>query len=319
MVTRVLKRRRAWLLPAVILVMAMALRTVWPTLTEFKFSEARLEALALEFTREGRLPLIGVPSSADFDHSPISTYLYIPAFLLTTNPIPATIYGGLVGTAAVALCWRLSRGWSGGSPTAALTAMLLFAVSPWAVAFSRKIWQVAFVPLFALAFIGLVIAALVEKRRWRLTWALVVYALLVQVHPSAWSLAPALALGLILFRREVKLGPLLMGATLGVLTGVPFLIHQVENDWPVLAAMQALPKATWDLSAIRLAWDIITGRGIHALAGDAYPLLRIVPQLSWMLNILGWLTIGAVLTLTWQAITDWQATDDAQRQRARVN
>jgi hypothetical protein len=312
---------------AAILLLAMALRVARPTLTEFKFSEARLEALALELTREGHLPLVGVPSSAGFDHSPISVYLYLPPFLLTTNPIPATIYGGLVGVAAVALCWWLARRWPGGGVQAAWIAALLFAVSPWSVAFSRKIWQVVFVPLLALAFIGLLISALVEEptggsgrdRRWHLAWALIVYALLVQVHPSAIGLAPALALWLLIFWRKVRPGPLLAGIALAALTGVPFLVHQIENGWPVLGALKALPPATWDLLALHLAWEAITGQGISALAGGAYSLLKGVPQLAWGFSLVGWLTVVSALWLVWRMIGTWRATERQRRQQARVD
>ena len=48
-------RRELWLLVA-ILAVATVLRVGWPTLTEFKFSEARLQALALELTRGGIFP-----------------------------------------------------------------------------------------------------------------------------------------------------------------------------------------------------------------------------------------------------------------------
>ena len=120
--------RKEWLLLTAVLLLATVLRVGWPQLTEFKFSEARLEALALELTREGHLPLVGVPSSAGFDHSPISVYLYVPAFLFATDPILATIYGGLVNVAAVALCWWLARRWPGGGRWAAAIAALLFAV-----------------------------------------------------------------------------------------------------------------------------------------------------------------------------------------------
>jgi hypothetical protein len=311
--------RRELLLLAAILLLATVLRVAWPTLTEFKFSEARLEALALELTREGRLPLVGVPSSAGFDHSPLSVYLYVPAFILTTDPIPATIYGGLMGVAAVALCWWLARRWSGGGCYAALVAALLFAVSPWAVAFSRKIWQVTFVPVLALAFVGLMVSALVRGRRWSLGWALVVYAVLVQVHPSAVSLGLALLLWLIVFWREVRLLPLLVGAGLALLTAVPFLVHQVQSDWPVLSALGALPESIYDFTAARLAWEAITGRGIHALAGEAYPLLEIVPQLGWFFNVVGWLTIGAGLWLAWRSVTGWRSEDVNRRQAARVD
>ncbi len=315
-----MRRRELWLLAAILL-LAAVLRLGWPTLTEFKFSEARLAALALEVTQEGRLPLVGVPSSAGFDHSPLSVYLYVPAFLWTANPIPATIYGGLVGVAAVGLCWWLARRWPGGGVRAAWVASLLFAVSPWAVAFSRKIWQVTFVPLLALVFVGLLLSALVEEpgRRWNLAWSLAVYALLVQVHPSAASLAPALLLWLVLFWRRVRLGPLLIGAGLAAVTAIPFMVHQFQSGWPALAAIGAWPPASWDLAAVRLAWEAITGRGIGALAGDTYPLLKVVPQLGWLFNFIGWAVVVSVLWLAGRMVARWRASAVRERQRAQID
>jgi hypothetical protein len=319
-------RRELWLLLA-ILTLTTVLRVGWPTLKEFKFDEARLQALALELTREGHVPLIGVPSSAGFDHSPLSVYLYAPAFLFTTSPIPATVLGGLVNVAAVALCWWLSRRWAGGGRWAAIVTALLFAVSPWAVAFSRKIWQVAFVPLLAIVFVALMISALVSEparhsskgRRWHLTWALVVFAVLVQVHPSAVALALAAVLWLVVFRRSIRLAPLLVGVAGGAITTIPFATHQIQSDWPVMNALRALPEAIWDLSAVRLGWESITGQGIRALAGQAYPRLTIVPCLEAVFPLVGWLTVLGTLWLAWRAVTGWRAQDKARQQAARVD
>jgi hypothetical protein len=319
--------KRELLLLTAILTMATVLRVGWPGLTEFKFSEARLAALALELTHEGHVPLVGVPSSAGLDHSPISVYLYAPAFLFITSVLPATVYGGLVGVAAVALCWWLARRWPGGGRWAAWVAALLFAVSPWAVTFSRKIWQVTFVPLLTLVFIGLVISALVrgagtsvsKGRHWHLAGALVVFAVLVQVHPSALSLAPALLLWLIVFWHRVRLGPLLVGGAVGSLTAVPFLLHQSQNGWPALTALQSLSAATWDPSSVRLAWEAITGRSIHALAGDAYPLLQTVPYLDRVFSLTGWLTLAASIWLFWRIATSWRAGDAYRQEAAQVD
>jgi hypothetical protein len=322
-----LSDKRELLLLAVLLLLATVLRVGWPTLSEFKFSEARLEALALELTREGRIPLVGVPSSAGFDHSPVSVYLYVPAFLFTSNPIPATIYGGLIGAAAVGLCWWLARRWSGGGHWAALLTTLLFAVSPWSVAFSRKIWQVTFVPLLTLAFIGFLISALIEgpsahaseAHRWRLAWALAIYGLLVQVHPSTVALVPALLLWLIVFRRRVRIAPLIVGGLLAAFTAIPFLLHQAQSNWPAIVALRSMPKAEWDLSAVRLAWEAITGRSVHALAGNAYPLLRTVPQLSRTFNAIGWLTVVASLWSLWRILAYWRGRRLVDRQTAQVD
>jgi hypothetical protein len=321
------RRREGLLGAALLLAAATILRIGWPALTEFKFSEARLEALVLELTRNGRLPLIGVPSSAGFDHSPLSVYLYLPPFLLTTNPIPATVYGGLVGVGAVALGWWFSRRWSGGGRAAACTAGLLLATSPWLVAFSRKIWQVVFVPLLALAVVGLLVSALIaepsadsqRRQQWNLAWALVLFAVLVQVHPSALSLAPAIALWLILFWRRVRPRPLVVGAALAAVTAAPFVAHQIRSGWPVLAALGSLPEGGWDLSAVHLAWEVITGRGIGSLAGGAYPLLQAVPQLGWFFNLVGWLTVTSALWLGWRTVRRWRTPDAEQREAAQVD
>jgi hypothetical protein len=304
---------------AAIILLATTLRIAWPTLTEFKFSEARLAALALNLTQRGDLPLVGVPSSAGFDHSPISVYLYAPAFLLTANPLPATIYGGLVGVAAVLLCYKEARRWPQGSRAAASIAALLLAAGPWPVAFSRKIWQVTFIPVLTLACVSLLTSALVERRQRNLIWSLGVYALLIQVHPSAISLAPALVLWLVVFWREVRLTHVLAGGLLGAVSAGPFLLHQLRDGWPVLRALTSLPAAEWDLSAIRLAWEVITGRGIHALAGDASPQLAVVPELSRSFNLLGWLLVSATAWLTWCAASHWRAEDTRQRAQARID
>jgi hypothetical protein len=310
------------LLAAVALI-AVLLRVAYPTLTEFKFGEARLVALALDLTREGRLPLIGVPSSAAFEHSPWSVYLYAPAFLGATNPIPATIYGGLVGAAAVALCWWLARRWPPGSArvrsVVALLAAGLLAVSPWAVISSRKIWQVTFVPLLSLLFVGLAISALVGRRHRNLAWALAVYAILVQVHPSAIGLAPALVLWLLIFRRQVRPRPLLVGGGLGLLSAFPFLLYQAQNGWPAWHALQTLPAAVWDMAAVRLTWEAITGWSIHALAGRSHALLAVVPQIGRILKLAGWLLVVAGLRLAWLTVVHWRSSDLERREAAQVD
>ncbi|HNS52574.1 MAG TPA: hypothetical protein PKO09_15515 [Anaerolineae bacterium] len=287
-----------------VLLLAASLRIGWPQLTEFKFSEARMEALALEITREGRLPLVGVPSSAGLDHSPMSIYLYAPAFLQTNHPVPATVYGAVAGLVAVAMCFRFGRQWPGGGSTGGFTSALIAAASPWAVLFSRKIWQISLVPVLALVFAGLAVAGFVSRRRWALCGCVIVYAVLAQVHPSAISLAPVLLLWLALFWRKELLLPLAVGAALGFGTAIPFVIHQAQTGWSVLNSLaQGLGSATWDLSAVRLAWLTITGQGIEALAGMSRPQLRAVPSISPIFAAIGWFVLASAVALGWRAFT----------------
>lgn len=302
-----------------ILLLALILRVAWPTLAEFKFDEARLTALILDMTREGRLPLAGLPSSAGFAHSPLSVYFYVPAFLFGNGPLTATIYSGLLGVVAVGLCWSLARRWAGGQTWSHRVAALLLAASPWLVAFTRKVWQITFVPPLTLAFVGLVVSALVKGRRWHLAWALVAYALLVQIHPSAVSLLPALLLWLVVYWREIRAGPLALGALLGMLTGVPFLLHQIQNGWPLFAALGALPEAVTNLDAVQLAGKAITGSDIHALAGEAYPQLNVVPRLAPTFYVAAWLVASGLVVLAWRALRDWRSLCPEKRQAAHID
>jgi len=278
-----------------------------------------LTALALDLTREGRLPLAGLPSSAGFAHSPISVYLFAPVFLIASSPLAATVYSGLMGVAAVGLAWWLARRWAGRGSWGPSVAAVLLATSPWLVVFGRKVWQIAFVPVLSLAFVGLVISALVEGRHRHLAWAVITYVLLVQVHPSAVALAPAFLLWLVLFRRQVKVRSLALGAVLGVATAIPYLVYQVQEGWPLFAALQALPAAVTDLEAVRMAASAISGSGIDALAGDAYPLLRIVPQLAQMFHLSIGLVVAGIAILAWRILRDWRASGSQESRAARVD
>lgn len=312
------------LAPAAILLLALILRTGWPTLAEFKFDEARVTALVLDLTQEGRLPLAGLPSSAGFAHSPVSLYLYVPAFLVAGSPLAATVYSGLMGVAAVALALWLALRWPGSGAWGPGLAGLLLAASPWLVVFTRKVWQIAFVPALALTFVGLAVSALVQGRHRHLAWALVAYALLVQVHPSAIALAPAFGLWLVVFWRRVRPGPLALGVLLAGLTAAPYLVYQVREGWPLLAALRAMPAPVVDLAALRLAASAITGSDIYALAGDAYPLLGAGPRLVQTLHTAAGLAAAGLLAagaafLAWRALKGWRAPGEQERRAARVD
>src|SRR5512136_2040 len=138
------RRRLGWLGLAVILILAAVLRLGAPGITEFKRDEANLSHLALDMARGRVFPLLGIDSSVGIRNAPFSVYVIVPPFLLTSDPTLATLYIGLLGVVAVLLVYLLARRYYG--PLAAVVAGLLYAVSPWAVVFSRKIWAQDFLP-----------------------------------------------------------------------------------------------------------------------------------------------------------------------------
>jgi hypothetical protein len=103
----------------------------------------------------------------------------------------------------------------------------LWAVNPIAVIFERKIWPPSVLPLFIVA----MIAAWWQRRT--LTGALLfgfLAVLLAQIHLSVAFLAAAMALwALADDRSSLRWGPLLIGALLGALPALPWVLDWLQN------------------------------------------------------------------------------------------
>ena len=65
---------------------------------------------------------------------------------ISPEPVWITGFIALINTLAVAGCYLLTSRWFGLGP--AIVASMLFALNPWAVIFSRKIWHANFTALF---------------------------------------------------------------------------------------------------------------------------------------------------------------------------
>ncbi len=269
-------------LPVILIIITAALlRLGWPGLTEFKADEARMFSLALDMAEFKSFPIRSLGSSVGIPNFPISVWLFAVPLFIWKHPYSATLFVAALNTVAVYVCYRLTRKYWG--QTAALVAALFFAVSPWAVIYSRKIWAQDLLPLFVLAYIGTALAAFVDKRRWALAAHLVALACVVQIHLSGLAFAPLTALWLIYFRRDVRWREMAVGVVAAALTAIPFGIYLLGNMGNTAAVGGLLArKATIDLDSLRYAWMLLTGADIHSLAGpQAFgDFLRSVPNID---------------------------------------
>ena len=288
---------------AIVLIIALAavVRLARPDLTEFKADEGRLLTLALE-AAAGNVPPHGIASSVGFPNAPLSVWLYALPLLLWRHPFAPTLFTGLLSTLAVAgVYWLTRRTWGVG---AALAAALLLAAGPWAIIFSRKIWAQNLLPLFAVGWgIGAALA-FVDGRRAFVVLHLLCLGLAVQLHPAALGLAPATALLLVVFRRRVGWGWVVLGGLLAALTFAPYLWH-LWGLWRTgglpFSTGQAAAEVTLD--SLRLALTIAAGFGIEPLAGEGFalPLGAVVARWLW----LGLVLAGAGYTAV-QVAWRWQ-------------
>ena len=108
--------------------------------------------------------------------------------MFSDSPIPATLFVGVLNVIAVGLTWGLARRYYG--PVAAITAGILYAASPWAVIYSRKIWAQDLLPPFVVATVFTGLLGYGEGKRWArwAHWPLL--AITVQIHYGAFTLIP---------------------------------------------------------------------------------------------------------------------------------
>lgn len=304
-------KRELGLFLAILAVAAVA-RMGWPGLTEFKADEARLLKLAFDMADGGRLALRGIGSSVGFPNFPMSVWLYALPSFLSLHPYAATIFTGLLNTLAIVGCfWLVRRYW--GTDIALLT-MLLLAVSPWAILYSRKIWAQNLLPLFVLGWAASGVLAFIEGRRRFLWLHLLCLAIVVQIHLAAIGLVPATAVYLLVFRRRLVWRDLIIGGFLGLITAVPFLLYLNQNgtftrllnrNTASLATESA--QVAWT-DGFHFVWLLSTGREIHSLAGPVafQSYLARVPDLTAVHFLYTLLILLGIVVVVQQAWQNWQ-------------
>jgi hypothetical protein len=297
--------RRALEIIAVSLVLLLAayLRLNHLEWTEFKLDEAHLSQIAFDMARHGVIPLTGIGSSVGIVNPPLAAWLLAIPYALSSSPIVATAFIALLNVVAVALCYGLSRrmfaplgdrAW-----LAALIATLLFAVAPWAVIHSRKVWAQDLLPPFVLLYVWFGYRAFAQCKAWSLIGHGVALAAMIQIHYSALWLIPVSFVWLIAFARRLRFAPLVVTALIGAAAFAPFVIADGLRGWPSVTRLLEMTQqaATIDTTAIHLAQITTTGEEIHSLAGpqEFENYRALVPFNDGVSSLISLLVIGGVI------------------------
>lgn len=303
-----MNRRTELILLVTILLLAAVMRMGWPGITEFKRDEALLSRLALDMVRGRDFPLHGIRSSVGLPNPPVSVYLFAIPYAISPNPIVATWFVGMLNVLAVALVWRLARRYLGAWP--ALLAALLYAASPWAVLYSRKIWAQNLLPPFVVVLVYTGLRGFLDagpstglapsKGQYQVAH-LALLALTVQIHMAAVSLVPLTVVMLVVGRKRID-RRFWIGAALGVLTLVPFGIAALRGGWlERLGDFTGGEGRTLALSikALQYGHLLAGGSEIHSLAGaDMFQaFLDGVPPLWPLLSLAGVLGLVSAVWL----------------------
>lgn len=123
-------------LSAITLVVAV-LRLLWLDQTTFAFDQAQVSLRALAMARAGRFGTTGMSSSVGVPNFGAAVWFFALIYRFTTDPLVATAAVALANAAGVYGLGLIGRRMQ--SSAAGLLAAVLYALSPWAILFSRSI------------------------------------------------------------------------------------------------------------------------------------------------------------------------------------
>ncbi|MCU0513737.1 MAG: glycosyltransferase family 39 protein [Anaerolineae bacterium] len=289
---------RHGLLLALILALAAFTRLERIGISEFRFDEALLSTLAQDWLAGGPLPLRGLIASVGLPQGPWMVYLVALPYAFQSGPVAATAFVALLNVAGVGLLWLIAQRYF--SPAVAVFAALAYAASPWAVLFSRKIWNPNLHSPLLLAGVLLACYGLIERKRWSQALCVPLLLLPLQFHYQGFVLLPVFVALLWIGRRSVSWPAVAAGLLLALLTLLPFLSSLGLAD--VAAARSLAGGGGGELAfsdrAATYLLDFITGAqvvpAIVAADNAAAILARVPPPLPLWYSLLALFALGLV-------------------------
>ena len=173
------------------------------------------------------LSLVGIPSSIGTYTPPLFVDLMGIPLLFSRNPVIAAGFIALLNCVAVGLCYIFCRRYFG--QIAAIVAAGSFAVNPWAVFYSRKIWQQDLLPLFVIGFFFSLVAVVCEGRKKQLLTCLSCLAATTQLHLSSVYLLVVLAIVLLWFRPKIGWRIYVGGIAIVLFSYAPYIAFDLLN------------------------------------------------------------------------------------------
>lgn len=315
---------QAWL--ALALVAAAYLRFAHLPYSEIGPDQSILYLIAMRFVNGGALPLAANKSSAGIMNPPLIEYLLaLPLLLRATVISPIIFHAALSWSSVALLAWGSQRlfGWR-----VAALATLLFAVNPWAVHYSRFIWNPNPIPFFAAALLLALLAMLCQEKgtrdprsAWWLALALPCLAAITQLHLSGLALLPAVGLILLLTWRRWRPGgwrgwlrPLAVGTLGACLLYLPFLLfEQAVGFGDMQAVVNALvggrsaitgtvPPAETNTASLALALELVSGAAVWGTQ-TAWP--AALPPGFALTTLARWLFVACLLWAAVRVLHRW--------------
>ena len=302
-----------------IILLACVLRLGYLDLIEFRADQARHLLGALEFTKL-HLPSIGVRSPEGIASPPLMSYLLSIPLALSRDPRVASAFVALLNTAAVGGCYRLAKRYYG--TRVAVITTVLFAVSPWAVVFSRRISHEAILVPLGVWLLDALHIALVDRNPWGWVAAFVALGFLLLTSLLAAPLILVLMVLVIIHHRRARWPYLLLGGCLLIIILTPYLhyqnLHRLEDVRSLIqnTGERARGPRDW-VRAFELASWVHSGQYLSSLArpSDAdYEAARVLPDHpSRLAGLIFLASLPAMIALAVRTWSHWREGSDTAK------
>jgi hypothetical protein len=257
-----------------VVVAAAVSRFCWLDLMEFKADEAEASRLALHalgFTEPGVgrfFPTEGLTSSVGVPNPPLFVYIVALPMAIVRSPIAAAALIAATNVFAVWLCYLVGCRYY--SRFTGVAAAALFALSPWSIIFSRKIWAQDLLPLITTLFLLELHALVVRRRPIAIFWLVVIVTVATQLHFSAWVLLPILVAAAVIARDAFSLRWFALGLAVATTFYAPFLIehwHDVSQSVTHRSPSPVSPGLRF-LHTVHVLAAIVGGDTLSSLLGS---------------------------------------------------
>jgi 4-amino-4-deoxy-L-arabinose transferase-like glycosyltransferase len=264
------KEKKVYAIFTIILLIALFLRLHNLEYMEFKGDEALNSLKALKMAEDGEIPLTSLRSTTGINEPPIFIFLLATPFLFIPNPVGAAAFIALMNLLGILVLFFFMKKFF--DVRAALFTAALYAVNPWQILFSRKIWTQNLLAPFVIIFIYLMFNAVYDKKKGHIIPAMIGLGIVVQLHLSAFYIFGVFLLTIIWYRERLNWRYIGIGGILFLLTFTPYIIFQIQNDFVDYHTLLSYSgkKSSFQTEALTLPFLLVTTKGFDYSFGASY-------------------------------------------------
>jgi len=260
------------------------------------------QAIALRIAHDilhGDIRTVGLTSSSGASNPPLYVYIVAVFVAIHDSALFATGSVGVLSVVAIALAYVVVRPRFGGA--VALITIALFATAPWAVVFSRILFQQDLLPLATVLLLWTLFV--LERDRTRVVLLVpVLFVIAISLNLSAVSLILPIGVLIAYRARDVNWRAVIAGSAIGVVLLGSWLAHNVKHGFRDFSLIlnngrgHGGTAGTGTIEAVRRTIDLVSAEGwsfvtgAHHQGGAAWMLGRAAGIVVIVLLVVGIVT-----------------------------